>query len=91
MKETLLRRLSGLGGQYPRSVRDGARMNQEDIEEGMKKLKEEVACVRAIEMCGGMLNFGAGDVIADSAADESCWPVRHSRAIREWRRDEALR
>ena len=41
----------------------------------MKKLKEEVACVRAVENGGSMLNFGTGDIIADSAADESCWPV----------------
>ena len=36
---------------------------------------EEVAFVRAVEKGDRMLNFGKGDIIVDSAADESCWPV----------------
>ena len=37
--------------------------------------KEEVACVRAVEKNGGMSNCGTGDIIVDSAADESYCPV----------------
>ena len=40
--------------------------DQENVEEGMKKLEEKVAFVRAVEMGSGMLNFGTGDIIADS-------------------------
>ena len=36
---------------------------------------EEAAFVRAVEKGGSMLNLGIGDIIVDSAADESCWPV----------------
>ena len=61
-----MRRLSGLGGSVLQfSTRLCTNENdQEDIEEGMKMLKE-VAYVGAVEKGG----------IADSATDESCWPV----------------
>ena len=54
--------------------------DQENVEEGMKQLEEKAAFVRAVEMSSGMLNFGTGDIIVDSAADESCWPVGHGDA-----------
>ena len=51
-----------------------------DIAECMKSLKDGVLFVQAVEKDGGVLNLGKGDIIVDSAADESCWPVGHGDA-----------
>ena len=34
---------------------------------------KEVAYIRAVD--GGLATYGRGDIVVDSAADESCWPV----------------
>jgi hypothetical protein len=52
-----------------------------DISEGLKVLREEVQYVQAVQKESGMLNLGKGDIVVDSAADESCWPVGHGDAF----------
>ena len=45
------------------------------VEEVQETMGEEIAFVRAVEKDAGMMTLGKGDIIVDSAADESCWPV----------------
>ena len=65
--------------------------DQENFEGGMKKLEEEVAFVRAVEKSGCLLNLGKGDIIVDSAADESCWPVGQGDAYETFKSKKDLR
>ena len=48
---------------------------QPNIAEDMGNAKEQVLFVQAVEQGGSVLNLGVGDIVIDSAADESCWPV----------------
>ena len=40
-----------------------------------KKAREEAKFVQAVDRSEVMVSLGIGDIIVDSAADESCWPV----------------
>ena len=46
-----------------------------------EKRDEEVHFVRAVGKDEGWLNFGKGDIVVDSAADESCWPAGQGDAF----------
>ena len=35
--------------------------------------------MQAVQKESGMLNLGKGDIVVDSAADESCWPAGQPR------------
>ena len=52
-----------------------------NMTEDMQSLRDQVQFVRAVQKDVGMLNLGKGDIIVDSAADESCWPVGHGDAF----------
>jgi hypothetical protein len=55
----------------------------------MEKL-EEVAFVQAVEKRGGMVSLGKGDIVVDSATDESCWPVGQGDAYPTVKRNRGL-
>ena len=42
---------------------------------------DEVHHVRAVSKKDEWLNLGVGDIVIDSAADESCWPVGQGDAF----------
>jgi hypothetical protein len=52
-----------------------SRSTGRDIVGHQLELKDQVKFVRAVEDKEGFANLGTGDIIVDSAADESCWPV----------------
>ena len=47
----------------------------EDMEAERERINEKVFFVNAVNQDGGWTSLGKGDIIVDSAADESCWPV----------------
>ena len=47
----------------------------------MDKMKGEVNYVCAVANKDEMMDLGVGDIVVDSAADESCWPVGHGDAF----------
>jgi hypothetical protein len=51
------------------------------IEKDWGDLKEQVYFVQAVDKEDGLLHLGKGDIIVDSAADESCWPAGHGHAL----------
>ena len=51
------------------------------MKEDMKKMKEDVNFVQAVTKDERWLNLGKGDIIVDSAADESCWPAGQGDAF----------
>jgi hypothetical protein len=52
-----------------------------DIEQDWGKLKDQVHFVQAVDKEDGLLHLGKGDIIVDSAADESCWPAGQGDAF----------
>ena len=46
-----------------------------------ERIREEVFFVNAVGQDGGWSSLGKGDIIVDSAADESCWPVGQGDAF----------
>jgi hypothetical protein len=52
-----------------------------NMEEAMNKMKDEVSYVQAVGNQEEMMDLGMGDIVVDSAADESCWPVGHGDAF----------
>ena len=54
---------------------------EEDMENMRAKLREEVQYVQAVSKDDGWLSLGVGDIIVDSAADESCWPAGQGDAF----------
>ena len=46
-----------------------------DMEKAGTKIQEEVVFVQTVDRSETMVSLGVGDIIVDSAADESCWPV----------------
>jgi hypothetical protein len=52
---------------------------------GMKaeneRIREKVFFVNAVGQDGGWASLGKGDIIVDSAADESCWPIGQGDAF----------
>jgi hypothetical protein len=52
-----------------------------DIEQDWGDLKEQVHFVQAVDKDDGLLHLGKGDIIVDSAADESCWPAGQGDAF----------
>jgi hypothetical protein len=61
----------------------GQKMSEvhEDMENMRAKLREEVQYVQAVSKDDGWLSLGVGDIIVDSAADESCWPAGQGDAF----------
>jgi hypothetical protein len=51
------------------------------IEKDWGNLKGQVYFVQAVDKDDGLLHLGKGDIIVDSAADESCWPAGHGDAF----------
>jgi hypothetical protein len=51
------------------------------IEQGWGDTKGQVHFVRAVNKDDGLLHLGKGDIIVDSAADESCWPAGQGDAF----------
>ena len=54
---------------------------QYEIESGMASMREDVQYVRAVCKDDGWLSLGKGDIVVDSAADESCWPAGQGDAF----------
>jgi hypothetical protein len=54
--------------------------DQGNISKDMNELRGNASCEQAIEQGVGLLNLGEGDIIVDSAADESCSPAGHGDA-----------
>jgi hypothetical protein len=52
-----------------------------NFDEEMDKMKGEVNYVCAVGSKGELMDLGIGDIVVDSAADESCWPVGHGDAF----------
>jgi hypothetical protein len=48
---------------------------EQDIENGMKRMKGQVHYVQAVSKNEGWRYPGKGDIVIDSTADESCWPA----------------
>jgi hypothetical protein len=46
-----------------------------DIEDHRKIMAEQVSWVQAVNQENMLTDLGVGDIVIDSAADESCWPV----------------
>ena len=66
--------------QVPQPGTQGAADNEEykvEFPDGM----EEVKYVMAVETGSGWASLGMGDIVVDSAADESCWPVGQGDAF----------
>ena len=66
--------------QVPQPDTQGATVNDEykvEFPDGM----EEVKYVMAVETGSGWASLGMGDIVVDSAADESCWPVGQGDAF----------
>jgi hypothetical protein len=51
------------------------------IEKDWGNIKDQVQFVRAVNEGDGLVHLGKGDIIVDSAADESCWPAGHGDAF----------
>jgi hypothetical protein len=52
-----------------------------DIEQDWGDMKDQVHFVQAVDKDDGLLHLGKGDIIVDSAADESCWPAGQGDAF----------
>jgi hypothetical protein len=46
-----------------------------NVEDHLKLIAEQVSWVQAVNQQNTMTDLGVGDIVIDSAADESCWPV----------------
>ena len=46
-----------------------------------ERIREKVSFVNAVGQDGGWASLGKGDIIVDSAADESCWPIGPGEAF----------
>jgi hypothetical protein len=60
-------------------VQDHSKVER-NFEDGVKVIKDQVHYVRAVSE--GWLDLGKGDIIIDSAADESCWPAGQGDAFK---------
>ena len=56
-------------------------LSKNNMEETLAPMREEVKYVQAVSKNGGWLSLGVGDIIIDSAADESCWPAGQGDAF----------
>ena len=52
-----------------------------DMKAAMDKMEGEVNYVCAVGSKDELMDLGVGDIVVDSAADESCWPVGHGDAF----------
>ena len=57
----------------------------------MDKMKDEVSYVCAVGNKDELMDLGVGDIVVDSAADESCWPVGHGDAFPTRKSSRTLR
>ena len=56
------------------------------MEFGLAKMRDQVRCVNAVSRKDGWRSLGVGDIVVDSAADESCWPMRRKGMLTRRRR-----
>ena len=52
-----------------------------DMKAENERIREKVFFVNAVGQDGGWASLGKGDIIVDSAADESCWPIGQGDAF----------
>ena len=62
-----------------------------DMKGVMEKMKDEVSYVCAVGNKDELMDLGVGDIVVDSAADESCWPVGHGDAFPTRKSSRTLR
>jgi hypothetical protein len=62
-----------------------------DMKAMMDKMKGEVNYVCAVGNKDELVDLGVGDIVVDSAADESCWPVGHGDAFPTKKSSRVLR
>jgi len=62
-----------------------------DMKATMDKMKGEVNYVCAVGNKDELVDLGVGDIVVDSAADESCWPVGHGDAFPTKKSSRVLR
>jgi hypothetical protein len=62
-----------------------------DMDGVLNMMKDEVSYVCAVGNKDEFMDLGVGDIVVDSAADESCWPVGHGDAFPTKKTSRVLR